>query len=53
MSKYEKCPAHKLNECEYWDQEKCEGCPVYTSYFIGRADAIEEVISKMKKDNLI
>ena len=48
MSKFERCPKNRLIKCEYWEQEKCEGCPFYTSYQIGRADALQEVLQNMK-----
>ena len=48
MSKFNKCPKLVFEECSWYNEEKCEGCPIYTAYYIGRADATEECLAKMR-----
>ena len=50
MSRFEMCPKLTFEKCKYYDEEKCEGCPIYTAYYIGRADATEECLAKMRGD---
>ena len=50
MSRFEKCPRRKLTDCNYWEEEKCEGCPIYTAYYIGRADALAEQQKEKRND---
>lgn len=48
MSRFEKCPKLAFEKCKYYDEEKCEGCPIYTAYYIGRADGIRDVLTKTR-----
>ena len=50
MSRFERCPKLTFVKCKYYDEEKCEGCPFYTAYYIGRADATEECLARMRGD---
>lgn len=54
MSRFEKCPKNQYSfatkdiHCDGWVGNECEGCALFTSYQIGRADAFLEVLQNMK-----
>ena len=48
MSRFEKCPKLAFEKCVWYEGEKCEGCPIYTAYYIGRADALKEELEKTR-----
>lgn len=54
MAKFEKCPHQKYlkqylcKSCDDYEYDHCDGCNMYTSYLMGRADALQEAIEKQK-----
>lgn len=48
MSRFEKCPKLAFEKCSWYADEQCEGCPIYTAYYIGRADGIKDVLTKTR-----